>query len=477
MYVPKILRERLVDAYHMGVPGIHQGAGKVYLRIKVYYYWPGLKQFIKLRVGSCTFCGAFRNRVAGSNLNPISRFERNALVSLDCVGGQDSLPTTSRGNSVMLVMIDHFSKFMIVSPMKDMTAKSVSEAFEKDWVMWMGAPTQVLTDNGGSFIGAEFETLLNLYKIGHLYSSPHYPQGNGGVERVNRTILECLRTIVLQTEDPGNWDRLVQKVCFVYNSTEHSATKFSPHFLSFGRHPTLGNEPLRGVEVVETLGDPRIGFPYTLVSELEKAQEAVRKNFQGYRDILKVRFDKRHFTYDLEVGDEVRMQKFGKKSKFTPRWVGPYLIETLNGAHVLLRDPRTNRIISTNRNMISKPIPKEKENREESAPKENVTSPRKESLNKVVTRVTETSVVTSVPMNVLSRVNDPSDREVIKKDYTHFLDTPVPERNPRKKREKKQFYIIEPREMKQKGKESPEMFQRGGRKNRGVPPTRFSNLF
>ena len=358
--------------------------------------------------------------------------------------------------------------------MKDMTSKSVAEAFEKDWVMWMGAPQQVLTDNGGSFAGSEFQTLLSLYNIEHAFSSPHYPQGNGGVERVNRTILECLRTVVLQTEDPDNWDRLIQKVCFIYNSTEHSATKFSPHFLSFGRHPTLGNEPLRGVEIVEKLGDPRIGFPYTLVSELEKAQEIVRQNFQGYRDILKVRFDKRHFVYELNVGDEVRMQKFGKKSKFTPRWVGPYLIETINGSHVLLRDPRTNRIISTNRHLISKPIPKVKENPIEESSLEEIPVSRPNPPIEVITRSTDTSLITTLPAFALASDPAEDDPEVIKKAYTYTHTDPIPGPDPREKRDKRTFYTLEPvprKERKKKGNKSPETFLRGGRKNRIVPPT------
>ena len=84
--LPRALRERLVDAYHSGIPGIHQGAGKVYSRILPVYYWPGIKQFIKIRVGSCNICGDFRNVTAKAKLQPISRFGRNHLISVDCVG-------------------------------------------------------------------------------------------------------------------------------------------------------------------------------------------------------------------------------------------------------------------------------------------------------------------------------------------------------------------------------------------------------
>ena len=73
-----------------------------------------------------------------------------------------------------------------------------------------------------------------------------------------------------------------------------------------------------------------------------------------------MRFDEKKKEYDLKVGDRVRIQRFGKKNKFSPKWVGPYVIHNINGSHLLLRDPKTGKIFGSNKNHVSRPIPEEK---------------------------------------------------------------------------------------------------------------------
>ncbi|CAI7772500.1 unnamed protein product [Closterium sp. NIES-54] len=54
----------------------------------------------------------------------------------------------------------------------------------------------IRTDNGGEFIGADFEKELKQKGIQHQLSVPYNPQQNGVAERFNRTLQEGARTLL-----------------------------------------------------------------------------------------------------------------------------------------------------------------------------------------------------------------------------------------------------------------------------------------
>ncbi|CAI5459923.1 unnamed protein product [Closterium sp. Yama58-4] len=105
----------------------------------------------------------------------------------------------------------------------DVTKGEVAVAVLKEWMpraqKESGHKVKVIrTDNGGEFIGADFEAVLKKKGIQHQLTVPYNPQQNGVAERFNRTLQEGARTLLGRAGLPDPfWVTALRQVVVVKN--------------------------------------------------------------------------------------------------------------------------------------------------------------------------------------------------------------------------------------------------------------------
>lgn len=75
------------------------------------------------------------------------------IVATDIAG---PYPMTKRGNRYLLVAYDVFSKFVIAKPVKNVTAKIITDFIRTNVVLRYACPEIILSDNGKQYRSVEF---------------------------------------------------------------------------------------------------------------------------------------------------------------------------------------------------------------------------------------------------------------------------------------------------------------------------------
>ena len=188
---------------------------------------------VKNWIRACAVCQ--RRKKGGRNAKaPLQTYVvgmPNERLFMDIV---DHLPKTPRENVCVLMMVDQFTKYAKAIAMPNQTASTIADALLTHWISVFGTPYQIHTDQGRNFESGLMHELCDILKICKTRTCPYHPSGNGGVERVNSTVMNLVHTYA--RSDPENWDQHLHTVLMGYNATKHSATGLEPNRLMLGRN-------------------------------------------------------------------------------------------------------------------------------------------------------------------------------------------------------------------------------------------------
>eukprot|EP00731_Ephydatia_muelleri_P035934 Em0180g1a len=107
-----------------------------------------------------------------------------------------------------------------------------------------GVPESLHSDQGANFVSEVMQSLCAQLGIKRTQTSAYHPEGNGQVERFNRTLEAMLSKVV--EEHQKDWDCHLQKVLFAFRTAVHESTGYTPLFVMSGRSPNLPIDVLLG---------------------------------------------------------------------------------------------------------------------------------------------------------------------------------------------------------------------------------------
>lgn len=252
-------------------------------------------------------------------------------------------PTSSKGNKYILVVTDHFSKWLEMYPLPDKTARGVAEKLHL-FVSRYGVMGSLHSDRGTEFTADVVSNLCTMLGVKRTLTSGYTPWSNAQVERHNRTIRGMVTTI---TRDCNKeWDECLPWVMQAYNGTEHASTGRTPFLLFHSRteDPRLPIDMLLGP--VAEAPHEQAWSCYGLYVEqtrvrVQKIFKAVRAQLQKSASMQQAAYGKAGLRiHKYSQGSEVwywyppQGRKFGKLS--CP-WSGPYKVTATEPGHNLVQ--------------------------------------------------------------------------------------------------------------------------------------------
>lgn len=307
LVVPDGEKEKVLKECHDEVA--HLGMHKTLHRVSQNYFWKGMQKEIISYVQNCKVCRGSKPKTV--NTTPPMGKQKVAnfpwqFISMDFMG---PLVPSKKGNTVLLVITDWFSKFTLLFPMRRAHSVNVCKILEEQIFHVYGVPEIVLSDNGKQFISKDFKDLLHRYHCKQWLNAYYHPQINP-TERVNKVIVSAIRASLYGIQDHRLWDENVSRIGWAIRSSYHEATKFSPNFANFGREIVNSGAEYENPNFMETT-DPKEIINHQ-AQTLKQIRDAIKINLKKAYERYAKYYNLRTRPIDYAEGEIVWKENFAQ---------------------------------------------------------------------------------------------------------------------------------------------------------------------
>jgi hypothetical protein len=149
---------------------------------------------------------------------------------MDAIG---PMPMSDEGYLHLLVIIDNFSRYVELYPLRDLSATTAARAIVEH-IGRHGCPNLIQFDNGSQFCNEIISDTIKIIGTESIRTLAYSKEENAIVERSNKEVLRHARALVFEIGKRSDWPLFIPLVQRIINSEVSSVTGVSPNALRFG---------------------------------------------------------------------------------------------------------------------------------------------------------------------------------------------------------------------------------------------------
>ncbi|CAC5404999.1 unnamed protein product [Mytilus coruscus] len=201
--VPTSMKKEIMYHMHNTVLSGHLGQKKSRGKALQKFFWYLMKEDINNYVNACDICAQNKppHKTPKAPLGKMGVGAPMDRLATDIIG---PLPRTPRGNRYILIISDHFIKWVEIIPIPDQSAITCAEKILNEVISRFGCPLSLHSDRGSIYESQIFNELCVMLEIKKTRTTVRNPKCNGLSERFNKTLWRMIRAYL--KGEQTDWD-------------------------------------------------------------------------------------------------------------------------------------------------------------------------------------------------------------------------------------------------------------------------------
>ena len=350
--IPNDIRKEL-EAVHNAFVG-HSGVRRTEKRLRAAKSkMKDLRRWVERYIHECPFCQKQSYRTTKKVTQPFTVAQTKVMqrLNIDTI----TLTRDRYGYRYVLTVIDAFSRWVMLYPLKTMETEEFLRAFIQH-IGIFGSPMEVLTDQGNQLISDKMREVLTMLKTKHKISVAYSHEENAMVERSNKESIRYLRAMCYEANTSEKWSDILpfaQRIC---NAEVVSSIGVSPAQIIFGAAIDLDRSILTP-NADDTSGSehehPKMSEYVQGLIDTQRAAIAFAKLNQEEKDAVHIATGRGRTITEFSIGSHVTVRypenQDGKAKppyKLLTQRQGPMIVLSYKGTEYQLRNLADNKIHS-----------------------------------------------------------------------------------------------------------------------------------
>jgi len=309
-------------------PGGHGGLERTLAQLDdAGLQWPHRTKHVRRFIRMCPCCQKMAQMKSVIHSYPftLSTYGLWNTVSVDFI---ERLVPDKYGNTMIIVIIDNFSRFTDLYATNSTAAEGAADALLSFCGKYV-TPLHFSTDAGANFKSKLMASLLERLGADHFLTTAYSKEQNAIVERQNKEVLRHLRNILFDHRVADRWSKYLPLVQRLLNTMKNSSTGLTPSEIVFPNGIQLDKSLLTESSSI---------FVSLYIADLQQAQARMialaeislrskdEEHMKNYSP-LRTHFDVGSYVLAEHRHNSLRR---GPKSKLLPFLKGPMLVKGHN---------------------------------------------------------------------------------------------------------------------------------------------------